>query len=49
MKISTLVPFELSKLQESIAAIKSELGSVIVGQHKMIDQLLNNLSNGHVY
>ncbi len=40
---------DLSKLQESIAAIKSELGSVIVGQHKMIDQLLVSiLSNGHV-
>ena len=40
---------DLSKLQESIKAIKSELGSVIVGQHKMIDQLLVAiLANGHV-
>ncbi len=40
---------DLSKLQESIATIKAELGSVIVGQHKMIDQLLVAiLSNGHV-
>ncbi|MGK4567624.1 AAA family ATPase [Flavobacterium sp. 3HN19-14] len=40
---------DLGKLQESIAAIKEELGSVIVGQHKMIDQLLVAiLSNGHV-
>ena len=40
---------DLSKLQESIAAIKTELSSVIVGQHKMIDQLLVAiLSNGHV-
>ena len=40
---------DLSKLQESINAIKKELGKVIVGQHKMIDQLLVSiLSNGHV-
>lgn len=40
---------DLSKLQESIKAIKSELSSIIVGQHKMIDQLLVAiLSNGHV-
>ncbi|MBC7438696.1 MAG: MoxR family ATPase [Flavobacterium sp.] len=40
---------DLSKLQESIAAIKTELSSVVVGQHKMIDQLLVAiLSNGHV-
>jgi MoxR-like ATPase len=40
---------DLRQLQESIAAIKAELGSVIVGQHKMIDQLLVSiLSNGHV-
>jgi len=40
---------DLSKLQESIAAIKTELLSVLVGQHKMIDQLLVAiLSNGHV-
>jgi len=40
---------DLTPLQESISAIKSELGSVIVGQHKMIDQLLVSiLSNGHV-
>ncbi|WP_026705254.1 AAA family ATPase [Flavobacterium soli] len=40
---------DLSKLQESILDIKAELGSVIVGQEKMIDQLLVAfLSNGHV-
>ena len=40
---------DLSKLQESIQKIKQELSSVIVGQHKMIDQLLVAiLSNGHV-
>lgn len=39
----------LSELQESITAIKQEINSVIVGQHKMIDQLLVAiLSNGHV-
>lgn len=40
---------DLSPLQESISKIKHELGTVIVGQHKMIDQLLVAiLSNGHV-
>lgn len=40
---------DLSRLQESIVAIKAELSSVIVGQEKMIDQLLVAfLSNGHV-
>jgi MoxR-like ATPase len=40
---------DLSELQKSIDAIKTELSSVIVGQHKMIDQLLVAiLSNGHV-
>ncbi len=40
---------DLSKLQESITTIKAELSTVIVGQHKMIDQLLVAiLSNGHV-
>ena len=40
---------DLSQLQESISKIKHELGTVIVGQHKMIDQLLVAiLSNGHV-
>ena len=39
----------LTPLLESINAIKKELGSVIVGQEKMIDQLLVAvLSNGHV-
>jgi len=39
----------LEPLLESINAIKQELGSVIVGQSKMIDQLLVAiLSNGHV-
>ncbi|MEZ4838531.1 AAA family ATPase [Flavobacterium sp.] len=40
---------DLKPLQESIQAIKEELNTVIVGQHKMIDQLLVAiLSNGHV-
>jgi MoxR-like ATPase len=40
---------DLSELQKSIAAVKQEISSVIVGQHKMIDQLLVAiLSNGHV-
>ena len=40
---------DLKPLQDSIQAIKQELNSVIVGQHKMIDQLLVAiLSNGHV-
>ncbi|TGD58150.1 AAA family ATPase [Flavobacterium humi] len=39
----------LSPLLDSITAIKNELGTVIVGQEKMIDQLLVAiLSNGHV-
>ncbi|CAM3977728.1 magnesium chelatase [Flavobacterium branchiophilum] len=39
----------LSPLLDSIQAIKAEIGSVIVGQEKMIDQLLVAiLSNGHV-
>ncbi|CAN1532358.1 COG0714 MoxR-like ATPases [Flavobacteriaceae bacterium] len=39
----------LQPLLESINAIKQELGTVIVGQSKMIDQLLVAiLSNGHV-
>jgi MoxR-like ATPase len=39
----------LAPLLESINAIKKELSTVIVGQHKMIDQLLVAiLSNGHV-
>lgn len=40
---------DLSKLQQSLVEIRAELGSVIVGQQKMIDQLLVAfLSNGHV-
>lgn len=40
---------DLSELQDSIKAIKEQINSVIVGQHKMIDQLLVSiLSNGHV-
>ncbi|WP_300565571.1 MoxR family ATPase [Flavobacterium sp.] len=40
---------DLNPLLESITAIKKELGTVIVGQEKMIDQLLVAiLSNGHV-
>ena len=40
---------DLKPLLDSISAIKNELGSVIVGQTKMIDQLLVAiLANGHV-
>jgi MoxR-like ATPase len=40
---------DLSKLQESLDKIRLELATVIVGQRKMIDQLLVAiLSNGHV-
>jgi MoxR-like ATPase len=40
---------DLKPLQDSLAQIKHELGKVIVGQSKMIDQLLVSiLSNGHV-
>ncbi len=40
---------DLKRLQENILAIRAELGTVIVGQHKMVDQLLVAiLSNGHV-
>ncbi|UUC45489.1 AAA family ATPase [Flavobacterium cerinum] len=40
---------DLSALLESVNKIKRELGTVIVGQEKMIDQLLAAiLSNGHV-
>lgn len=40
---------DLTQLQNSIAAMKAELNTVIVGQEKMIDQLLVAfLSNGHI-
>ncbi len=40
---------DLTRLLDSISAIKNELGTVIVGQSKMIDQLLVAiLANGHV-
>lgn len=40
---------DLSELQNAVLSIKSELKKVIVGQDKMIDQLLVAiLSNGHV-
>lgn len=40
---------DLTHLQQSIAAMKAELNTVIVGQEKMIDQLLVAfLSNGHI-
>jgi MoxR-like ATPase len=39
----------LGALQQSISAVKDQINTVIVGQHKMIDQLLVAiLSNGHV-
>lgn len=40
---------DLSGLKEGVQKIKQEIGAVIVGQHKMIDQLLVALlSNGHI-
>ena len=40
---------DLTSLTQSIAAMKAELNTVIVGQEKMIDQLLVAfLSNGHI-
>ncbi|MEW5676016.1 MoxR family ATPase [Flavobacterium enshiense] len=40
---------DLAPLLQRVNEIKAELGTVIVGQHKMIDQLLVAvLSNGHV-
>src|SRR5690606_14658728 len=40
---------DLNGLQESVTKIKEQISSVIVGQHKMVDQLLVAiLSNGHV-
>ena len=40
---------DLEALKNSISGIKQEINSVIVGQHKMIDQLLVAiLANGHV-
>ncbi|MGC1514837.1 MAG: MoxR family ATPase [Maribacter sp.] len=39
---------DLSKLQESVARVKSELGKVIVGQQEMIELLIVSiLANGH--
>ena len=39
----------LQPLQEKVQKVKAEIGQVIVGQSKMIDQLLVAvLSNGHV-
>lgn len=39
---------DLSKLQESVATVKSELGKVIIGQQEMIDLLIVSiLANGH--
>jgi MoxR-like ATPase len=47
--VSFSTRLNLAPLTESIAAVRSELSSVIVGQEKMIDQLLVALlSGGHV-
>ncbi|MFL9845753.1 AAA family ATPase [Flavobacterium rhizosphaerae] len=47
--ISFTSRIDLNELKNSIEAIKREISSVIVGQHKMIDRLLVAiLSNGHV-
>ena len=40
---------DMASLQQSVNSVKQEISNVIVGQHKMIDQLLVAiLSNGHV-
>jgi MoxR-like ATPase len=40
---------DLTRLHESVEKIKAELAKVIVGQHRMIDQMVAAiLSNGHV-
>ncbi len=40
---------DMAPLQQSVASVKEEISKVIVGQHKMIDQLLVAiLANGHV-
>ncbi len=42
------VRVDLSKLQESVATVKSELGKVIIGQQEMIELLIVSiLANGH--
>ncbi|WP_190808303.1 MoxR family ATPase [Flagellimonas sp. S3867] len=39
---------DLTKLQEAVAQIKSELGKVIIGQHDMVELLIISiLANGH--
>lgn len=39
---------DLTKLQEAVGQIKSELGKVIIGQHEMIELLvISILANGH--
>ncbi len=50
MEINTFEPrTDLSELHEAIAAIKAEIGKVIVGQHQMIDLLTAGLlANGHI-
>lgn len=48
-KVNFGARIDLAPLQENVLAIRKELGSVIVGQHRMIDQLLVAiLANGHV-
>jgi MoxR-like ATPase len=50
MEINTFEPrTDLSELHEAIAAIKAEIGKVIVGQHQMINLLTAGLlANGHI-
>ncbi|MGN6509040.1 MAG: AAA family ATPase [Chitinophaga sp.] len=50
MEINTFEPrTDLSELHEAIAAIKAEIGKVIVGQHEMTDLLIAGLlANGHI-
>ncbi|GEP94949.1 AAA family ATPase [Chitinophaga cymbidii] len=50
MEVNTFEPrTDLTPLHEAIAAIKAEIGKVIVGQHEMVDLLTAGiLANGHI-
>lgn len=50
MDVNTFEPrTDLTPLHEAIAAIKAEIGKVIVGQHQMVDLLTAGiLANGHI-
>lgn len=50
MDVNTFEPrTDLTPLHEAIAAIKAEIGKVIIGQHQMVDLLTAGiLANGHI-